>query len=101
MDAYLALTAKEELAFEQELSRFEQSEKAQVMELMTSWERKGEQEGQRKLIKLQLRRRFGGLSSASARQLDGLSSARLTQLAMALLNFQVKSDLDRWLERHA
>jgi len=91
-----------ELAFEQELSKFERSEeKAQVMELMTSWERKGRQEGRKELVKLQLRQRLGGLSSASARQLDSLSSSRLTQLAKALLNFQAKSDLDQWLDRHA
>jgi ABC-type Na+ transport system ATPase subunit NatA len=46
METYLALTAREELAFEEELDKLESREqKASVMELMTSWERKGRAEG--------------------------------------------------------
>ena len=46
MENYLALNAKEELAFQASLDKVESSkEREQVMELMTSWERKGRQQG--------------------------------------------------------
>ena len=46
VERYLELTAKEMVAFEREMDNIlDVREKRNVMELMTSWERKGRQEG--------------------------------------------------------
>jgi len=109
MENYLTLTAKEELAFRRELDKLEDNErKASVMELMTSWERKGRQEGleegrregQLTLVKRQLRRRLSSLSPAAAKQVNLLSAEQLEQLAEALLDFRSAGDLQEWLARH-
>src|SRR5258707_15363196 len=70
VERYLALTAKEMVAFEREMSDIlGVKERRIVMELMTSWERKGRQEGRQEgraegelaVIKRLLKRRVGGL----------------------------------------
>jgi len=67
MENYLGLSAKEELEFQNTLDKNPDSkEKQTVMELMTSWERKGRQEGlvagELAVIKRQLKRRIGSLN---------------------------------------
>jgi hypothetical protein len=98
VENYLTLTAKEELAFERELDKLDDNEqKASVMELMTSWERKGRQEGQLALVKRQLDRQVGPLKPEMERQVNRLSAERLGDLAEALLQFTSAEDLRRWL----
>jgi len=102
MENYLNLTAKEELAFQRELDKIGDSQqKALVMELMTSWERKGRQEGWQEgllaLVKRQLERRLGVLNPATVKQVSALSTDQLEQLAEALLDFSRTVDLQRWL----
>ena len=98
VDHYLALTAKEELAFTRALHRVTSvEEKATVMELMTSWERKGRDEGRRELVKRLLTRRLGVLAPSAERRVNRLSSPQLDALADALLDFTSAADLQRWL----
>jgi len=98
VENYLTLTTKEELAFERELDKLDDNEqKASVMELMTSWERKGRQEGQLALVKRQLDRQVGRLKPEIERQVNRLSADRLGNLAEALLEFSSAEDLRRWL----
>ena len=116
MDSYLALTAKEELAFQSELDKIEdRKQKASVMELMTSWERKGREEGRREgwqegrqegrqegqvdLVQRLLRRRLGVVTPAALKRLPALSADDLAALAEALLDFRSQSDLESWLAR--
>ena len=112
MDSYLALTAKEELAFQRELDKIEdRKQKASVMELMTSWERKGREEGRREgwqegrqegqvdLVQRLLRRRLGVVTPAALKRLPALSADDLAALAEALLDFRSQSDLESWLAR--
>jgi predicted transposase YdaD len=118
MDCYLALSAKEELAFQRDVAKIEDNkEKETVMELMTSWERKGRAEGRAEgrtegwaegrqaalvdLVNRQLARQVGPLSSALARQVSRLNGAQLEGLAEALLKFTSLDDLKRWLANAA
>jgi hypothetical protein len=106
VDSYLALTAKEELALRAELDKvLDIEQKATVMELMTSWERKGRTEGRAEgraegeltVIKRQLVRRVGPLSPALMGQVSRLSERQLEALAEALLDFTGVEDLQAWL----
>ena len=71
------------------------------MNLMTSWERKGRQEGwqegQLALVKRRLHRQLGPLKPAVERQLSQLNAKSLGDLAEALLGFSDSEDLRRWL----
>ena len=104
MENYLALNAKEELAFQKALDKIETNiEREAVMELMTSWERKGRQEGRQEgrlaTIQKQLRVLLGKLTPAQERNLACLQEAQLAELAEALLDFASAKDLERWLAR--
>ena len=92
MENYLALSAKEELAFQQAVDRMgNNKEKQSVMELMTSWERKGRQEGRLAIVK-RLQVLTGKLSPSLERD--------VARLAEALLDFSSTRDLERWLQEH-
>ena len=62
---------------------------------------KGSQREGLLLIKRQLRRRFGELSSGLEQQLQTLSVSQLEDLAEALLDFSDVNDLTRWLDNQA
>ena len=100
MENYLALNAKEELAFQAGLDKIEDNRaKQRVMELMTSWERKGRQEGQLDLVKQQLTDLLGRISGPRERAINSLEPDRLSALGRALLRFSTVKDLDHWLSR--
>ena len=100
METYLKLTAKQELAFRDELRNLEnEDEKEAIMEFMTSWERKGWQEGQLYLVKRQLNRRVGALRPAATKRLDALTTDQLSKLAEALLDFKSSADFEKWLTK--
>lgn len=61
----------------------------------------GLQQGERKVALRQLERRFGKLSPGIRRQLEQLVVEQLEALCEALLDFQTKADLTRWLKEHA
>ena len=98
VESYLDLTAKEMVAFGRELDNIlNAKEKRNVMELMTSWERKGRAEGELALIKRLLKRRIGAVDPAIEKKLGRLTLQRLESLAEALLDFTGPQDLDQWL----
>ena len=74
------------------------------MDLMSSWERKGweegRQEGKEELIVRQLARRFGSISFEITERLNHLSSEQLNDLGEALIDFKTTPDLEIWLLRH-
>ncbi len=61
----------------------------------------GVEEGARKLVMLLLKLRFGKPSRTIRRQIERLAVEQLKVLCVALLNFQTKDDLTRWLKQHA
>ena len=48
-----------------------------------------------------MRQRFGKLSRTIQRQIERLAVEQLEALCVALLYFQTKDDLTRWLKQHA
>ena len=61
----------------------------------------GVEEGARKLVMLLLERRFGKPSRTIQRQIERLVVEQLEALCVALLYFQTKDELTRWLKQHA
>ena len=83
----------EAFALDQKLDNIlDAREKRNVMELMTSWERKGRAEGELALIKRQLKRRIGAVDPAIEKKLGRLTLQRLESLAEALLDFTGPQD---------
>lgn len=78
------------------------------MELMNPWVKQGWEEGiqtgiqkgKEELVVLQLKHRFGSVSSEMAERLNDLSSEQLNELAEALLDFKTTADLQIWLSRN-
>ncbi len=61
----------------------------------------GVEEGKRELVMLQLEECFGKLSPKIRKQMEHLPVEQLEELGKALLGFQSKQDLTRWLRQHA
>ena len=61
---------------------------------------KGRQEGQTRIVRRQLERRWGSLSATTEQALRALSSEQLESLAEALLDFNSLADLETWLKSH-
>lgn len=105
VDLYLPLQAREEQAFQAAVAGFAPKEQEAVMEMMTSWERKGRAEGrvegrvegQQELLERQLTRKLGTLPDAIRVRLTTLSIAQLGALGEALLEFMQFADLEAWL----
>ncbi len=64
-------------------------------------EQRGEEKEARKVAIRLLERRFGKLALKVRRQIERLMVEQLEALCEALLDFQTKDDLTRWLEQHA
>jgi hypothetical protein len=109
VDIYLPLNAREEQALAAEVARLPGAAKEVVMELITSWERKGRaeglregraeglREGQRLVVERMLTRRFGTLSPGVRERLATLTADELTALADALLDFTSLAEVEAWL----
>ena len=70
------------------------------MEIVTSWMKKGLEQGERTVVLRQLRKRLGLVSRETEDQIEALSKERLEQLEEALLDFRRRDDLDAWLQAH-
>ena len=97
IDTYLNLNRQEEAIFQSQLSTMELKQQEQIMEITTSWQRKGRVEGQSNTILRQLNRKFGTLDSAIAEQIKTLEPAQLDSLTEELLDFKSYDDLEKWL----
>jgi len=105
VDVYLPLRGADEQAFTREVATFAGPEREVVMEIVTSWERKGRAEGlvegqitgQRQLVERLLARKLGALPEEVRQALGFLALAQLTALGEALLDFTTLGDLARWL----
>ncbi len=81
VDTYLQLDVKEEQTFQAEIDKLSVNQKAQIMETMTSWERKGMEKGmekERQSIALNLLQQ--GFPIEAIAQATGLTIVQLKQL---------------------
>ena len=97
IDTYLNLDQQEEAVFQSELSTIDLEEQEQIMEITTSWERKGITKGQSNTILRLLNRKLGTLPNAIADQVKSLEPNQLDSLTDDLLDFQTLDDLNQWL----
>ena len=110
VDTYLNLDVQEEQTFQSHLGPINLEEQEQIMQLTTSWERrgiaKGRQEGRQEgllegrvstILRL-LNRKFGSLDSAISDKISALNSEQLDSLTEELLDFQSFEDLERFLD---
>lgn len=125
IDAYLPLSVAQETEFEQEVKRFRPKERKVAMEYMTSWERKGMEKGRiegrvegrvegrmegrvegrvegklEAAIRL-LTRQLGQINAVVSKRIKQLAPEKIDALLDALLDFESKADLERWLQSHA
>ena len=100
IDSYLRLTAQELKQYERELARFTPAEREATMEIVTSWQLQGRQEGKEALVMRLLRRRFGSVPEEMTARMDRLSAEQLDDLGEALLDFGTVADLEQWMSRH-
>lgn len=107
VDVNLALSPHEEHIFQEELQMTDLVEKEEVMEIVTSWERRGRelgrqegrQEGAADVVLPLLRRQVGVLSESREAAIRALSLEQLQRLNVDLLAFHGGADLDAWLIR--
>jgi Domain of unknown function (DUF4351)/Putative transposase, YhgA-like len=97
VDTYLNLNPDEEQIFQNQLSTMELQEQEQIMEITTSWERKGIAKGQVTTILRQLNRKLGTLPDEISIQIKSLKSSQLDTLTEDLLLFETSEDLINWL----
>ena len=101
VDTYLNLDQREESIFQSELSTIDLLDQEKIMELTTSWQRKGRaeglKEGQSNTIIRQLNRKLGSLDNAITEQIKSLNPEQLDSLTEDLLDFQSLDDLQKWL----
>jgi hypothetical protein len=124
INTYLKLTVDEEARFQAELAQLEPTEQEKTMELMTmgmekgiekgmtmgmekgiekgmeKGMEKGIQQGQTDLVILQLNRRLGTLDAPTTDRIRALRVPQLADLAVALLDFGSRDDLQAWLDSH-
>ncbi len=104
VDSYLQLSPVEITRFDREFAKLGEPEQEAAMELMTSWERKGLEQGlhdgKQELILRQINRRLGQTSASLTSRLGALTPAQLDDLGEALLGFNNTDDLDSWLSAH-
>jgi hypothetical protein len=63
--------------------------------------RQGRQQGEIELVLRQLKRRLGSLTAAQEEAVRMLKLRRIEALGEALLEFNSRADLDRWLKAHS
>ncbi len=102
MEAYLELSAVEQGQYQTELEALSSGEKEKVMQLTTSWERQGLEQGRqqeaRSFVLRLLRLRVGALSPQVEERLRELSTEEAEALGEALLGFSNVTEVEDWLE---
>jgi Domain of unknown function (DUF4351) len=102
VDTYLRLDLVEEERFMEQVGRIEGKQKEGIMQIVTSWQEQGRQEGRQEAAKLlirQLTRKLGGVSKALVGDVGSLSVEQMSDLGEALFDFESESDLRLWLGR--
>lgn len=97
IDTYLNLNSAEEALFQSQLNTMELNEKEQIMQITTSWERKGRLEERISIVLRQLNRKIGALPESITARIQSLESNQLEALTEELLDFNTLDDLTQWL----
>lgn len=97
IDTYLDLNSTEEEFFQSQLNTMELEPKEKIMQITTSWERKGRLEGQTFTILRLLNRKLGELPTEIVTTIKSLESSQLETLTEELLDFNTIDDLRQWL----
>ncbi len=116
VDTYLNLNSSEEIEFQQEISTFIQPEQEGVMQITTSWMRRGLEQGleqglerglergleqglarERNLIIRLIKRKLGAIDVALESRIMTLTIDDLERVGEALLDFSTVEDLTNWL----
>jgi predicted transposase YdaD len=109
VDTYLRLNAKEEQVSQVEVGTLEETEREDIMQIVTSWMEQGIAEGEqrgrveegRALVLRQLTRKLGTLPTSVEAQVQALPLPQLEALGEALLDFAQVSDLTDWLQSNS
>lgn len=108
VDTYLNLNSSEEIEFQQEISTFIQPEQEGVMQITTSWMRRGLEQGleqglerglarERNLIVRLIKRKLGDIDVDIESRIITLNIDDLERVGEALLDFSTWEDLTNWL----
>lgn len=101
VDTYLKLNAAEEQIFQSEIAKLEPVRQEAVMEIVTSWQlqgrEEGRQEGKLELVMRQLNRKIGLMAPDVEERIRNITVRQLENLAEALLDFTNSEDLVNWL----
>jgi hypothetical protein len=109
VDTYLNLNQSEVVEFEREVASIKkETEKEQVMQIVTSWMEQGIEQGRveggkeeaLRLVSRVLHRRVGELDTGVNERLQLLSVSQLEDLHDAALDFSQMEDLTDWLDTH-
>jgi predicted transposase YdaD len=84
--------------FKASIASFEPEKQEVVMEIVTSWQLQGRQEGRLELILRQLNRKLGSLAPELEARIHQLTANQLENLAEALLDFAAAENLVAWLD---
>jgi hypothetical protein len=109
VDTYLNLNQSEVVEFNREVASIKkETEKEQVMQIVTSWMEQGIEQGRieggkdeaLRLVSRVLHRRVGELDAGVNERLQQLSVIQLEDLLDAALDFSQMGDLTGWLDTH-
>ncbi len=102
IDTYLDLTPEEDAAFTIEIGQADLEAQEEMMEIVTSWMRKGleqgRQEGELKILLRLLTRTLGTLPTPIQSQIEGLTERQLEQLCDRLPTLTTVNALSTWLD---
>ena len=94
---YLKLNEEEEKQFEAEIGKIDTKEAERMMDITTSWERKGRAEGQADLLIRLLHKKFNNVPPEIENQVKALSAEKLQQLAEAIFDLKSIEDIKAFL----
>ncbi len=117
VDTYLRLNVQEEQVFQVEVGTLEETEREEIMQIVTSWmeqglaagraegrtegKAEGERSGEVRLVLRLLARRVGTVPTSLEAQVQALELPQLESLGEALLDFSQLSDLTDWLQSNS
>jgi hypothetical protein len=92
-ETYLRLDETEERKLEEEMGKMDEKEAGKMIELTTSWEKKGIAEGQATILLKLLKKKFGIIPDELESQVRKLPSEKLQQLAEAIFDLETIDDV--------
>ena len=96
-ETYLKLNEEEEKQLEAEIGKIDTKEAERMMDITTSWERKGRAEGQADLLIRLLHKKFNNVPPEIENQVKALSAEKLQQLAEAIFDLKSIEDIKAFL----